>query len=286
MEFNALLDNTAANRVGLIGWPVGHSISPLIHHAAFAATGLDNWEYQLLAVPPTRLGESIERLSADGYIGLNVTIPHKYDIVTFLDRLTGPAQVIGAVNTVDLRTRTGFNTDLTGFMTDLAAHGVEVTGKKVLVYGAGGAARAAVYGLVQAGADVVVVNRSRSKAEQLSADYSPRRVIVLAPDQVVWTALTLVVNCTSLGMWPETQGCPWPAPLPCLRDIIAYDMVYRPCMTTFLRRAAVAGARIISGWGMLVGQAARSFEIWTGIQAPIKIMHQAAERALTSIFVT
>ncbi|MFO7321480.1 MAG: shikimate dehydrogenase [Chloroflexota bacterium] len=268
----------ATYRLGVIGWPVEHSLSPAMHNAAFQALGMDNWQYELLPVPPDIVRLALREFRNHGYVGVNVTVPLKELVMPHV-RPDERAQAIGAVNTITLRDLSATNTDVPGFMDDLKANGVDVAGKRVIVLGAGGAARAAVYGLAQAGAVIAVVNRTPERAEQmveaLKVDAMPMTLeaaIRVRPD--------LIVNCTSVGMWPNTNASPWPADVPFPEGVTVYDMVYRPERTRFMAQAEAAGGRAIGGLGMLARQGAAAFEIWTGKQAPVDVMLNAARTVL------
>jgi shikimate dehydrogenase len=266
------------NRVGVIGWPVAHSISPPMHNAAFAALGMTDWSYELLPIMPDIVRVAIKEFRDHGYIGLNVTVPHKQAVMPHV-RPDERARRIGAVNTITLADLSATNTDALGLLDDLAAHGVSVSGERVIVLGAGGAARAAVYGLASAGAHVAVVNRTPDKAEQMISELG-----VEAASLSLETALTnmpsLIVNCTSAGMWPHADESAWPDEVPFPRGVTVYDMVYRPERTRLLEQAEAHGGRAIGGLGMLVRQGAASFKIWTGIEPPIDVMFEAAREAL------
>lgn len=279
--------------VGLIGWPVSHSVSPAMHNAAFAALGLD-WRYVLLPVDPAlpgAVGDAVRGLRALGLRGINVTVPHKQAVLPFLDRVTPAAQAMRAVNTIIVTTDgalIGDNTDAPGFIADLRAHGVEAAGRRVLVLGAGGSARAIVYGLAQAGAQqIIIANRSVARAEQLLADLRPflgvtAGAVVALPDGLATVAaeVTLIVNCTSLGMTPHADTTPWPVDLPLRADQTVYDLVYNPAETRLLQQARASGAQAIGGLGMLIWQGALAFERWTGQPAPVATMRAAAEAQL------
>lgn len=283
-----------ATLVGLIGWPVSHSVSPAMHNAAFAALGLD-WRYVPLPVDPTlpgAVGDAVRGLRAMGLRGVNVTVPHKQAVLPFLDHIAPAAQAMRAVNTIIVGVDgalTGDNTDAPGFIADLRAHGVEPAGRRVLVLGAGGSARAIVYGLAQAGADhITIANRSVARAQQLLNDLHPYlgattgNVIALPDDLEAATGASLIVNCTSLGMWPHADTTPWPVALPLRADQIVYDLVYNPEETVLLQQARAAGARAIGGLGMLIWQGALAFERWTGQSAPVATMRAAAAAQLRS----
>lgn len=271
--------------VGVFGWPVGHSISPAMHNAALRALGLD-WVYLPLAVEPVRLQEAVLGLRALGFMGANVTIPHKVAIAAFMDELSAEAQAVGAVNTVIVREGRflGHNTDAVGFLGDLAAAGYSPAGRTAAVLGAGGAARSVVYALARAGAPVRVWNRSAEHARRLLVDLDPHVPSgLMSMAESVADALDsadLVVNATSVGMKGGPPGSPLPEGVRLRAGMTAYDLVYTPQATPFLRQARAAGAQAIGGLGMLVRQGAEAFTIWTGLEAPVAVMERAARRAL------
>lgn len=276
--------------VGLIGYPVEHTRSPQMHNAAFEALGL-NYCYVPLPVAPADVGAAIAGLAALGFVGVNVTIPHKQAVIPYLDELSAEAQAIGAVNTIVFASgrRIGYNTDGPGFLRALTDRGFSVAGKRALVLGAGGAARAVVYALAQAGGEATVVNRTEARAAALAAElrrYVPGPVQsgALDAEQIarLASAVDLVVNATSLGMGAHVGESPWPADVPFPSAAIAYDLVYagaagaRP--TAFLRQAEAVGAQTLDGSYMLVYQGALAFEKWTGQSAPIEVMMAALNR--------
>ncbi len=272
------------HKVGVIGWPVEHSVSPQMHNAALKAVGLADWRYERIAIPPDIVGHSLRMLRDEGgFLGLNVTVPHKQAVLPHV-RPDEIALALGAVNTIDFRDNSATNTDHIGLIDDLHAHGVELTGARALVLGAGGSARAAVYGLKQAGADVTVVNRTESRASAMLAHLRRtadiRDVTLLTLEQAARIELSLVINCTSLGMWPHGDSCPWPASIPFPAGATGYDLVYRPRRTRFMELVETSGGHAIGGLGMLVRQGAASFAIWTGLQADVDVMYDAAEAAL------
>jgi len=265
-------------KVGVVGWPVEHSISPAMHNAAFAALGMTDWLYDRMAIPPDILKLGLREFADHGYIGVNITVPHK-EAALALTRPDELAKAVGAVNTIDFRTRVGTNTDVAGFMSDLAAHGVQVEGQRVLLLGAGGAARAAAFGLVRAGAKLAIANRTPERAERLKTGLGIEAVI-LTMGELADFAPTLIVNSTSAGMSPNLDESPWPDGVPFPPGVTTYDMVYRPRRTRFLAQAEAAGGRAIGGLGMLVRQGAAAFQIWTGAEPPVDVMTRAAEAAL------
>ena len=278
--------------VGVIGWPVEHSVSPPMHNAAFRALGLD-WCYVPLPVAPAQVEAAVLGAAALGFQGLNVTVPHKQAVLALMDELTPEARAIGAVNTVVLGERSclGHNTDAQGFVRALREAGAGfdpadeyLRGRSALVLGAGGAARAVVCGLVRQGARVIVANRTVERAEALVEAFSE---LASAADQLaacpldpatlrrVSRGVELIVNTTPLGMWPEVDASPWPEDVPFPKEALAYDLIYRPRVTSFMRQAQAAGARAADGLGMLVHQGAAAFELWTGQPAPTGVMYSA-----------
>ncbi len=272
------------HKVGIIGWPIEHSLSPIMHNAAFRALGMDDWQYDAMPIPPDIVHYGIIQPQRHGYIGLNVTIPHK-EAVMFYVKPDDVARAIGAVNTVDLRGEPiGTNTDVTGFIDDLHAHDVQLKGERVIVLGAGGAARAAVYGLAREGAQVIVVNRTKIRAQEMVANLAlnagVQGVDVQTLDEAVEQPVSLIVNCTSVGMWPNTEATPWIEGVPFPKGVTVYDMVYRPEVTRLMKQAEQHGGRAIGGLGMLVRQGAAAFKLWTGRDAPLEVMFAALKEAL------
>ena len=270
-------------KVGVIGWPVTHSISPAMHNAAFRALGLD-WSYELAPIPPDIVRQGLRTLRDEGgYLGVNVTVPLKQAVMPYVlpdER----ARAIGAVNTIDFRSNLGTNTDAQGLVDDLKAHGVVLSDARVVVLGAGGAARAAVYGLALEGADVIVVNRTPQKAQVMLADLEIsagiRNTTVRTLDEAAEMDVSLIVNCTSVGLWPKVDELPWIGGVPFPKGVMVYDMIYRPQLTAFMQQAEASGGQAIGGLGMLVRQGAASFTIWTGQEAPVEVMFEAAKLAL------
>jgi shikimate dehydrogenase len=270
---------SGATRVaGIIGDPVAHSLSPAIHNAAFAACGLD-WVYVAFPVPRGQGAAAVAAVAHLGLAGLNVTMPHKADAAAACDQLTPDASVLGSVNTV-INTPQGLlgdSTDGPGFLASLVEEGVEVAGKRVLLLGAGGAARAVVLALGRAGAEVVVAARrpEPGTAAALLAPGARAVPLPVAPEEV--SAAAVVVNATPLGMAGEDP------PLDARRldpSQVVVDLVYHPAETPLLAAARARGARAVGGLGMLVHQAALSFTAWTGHEAPLPVMKAAAEAAL------
>ena len=255
-----------------------------MHNAAFETLGLD-WAYVPLPVAPERVGEAVAGLRALSFAGANVTVPHKQTVMPYLDELTPTAKAVGAVNTIVVREDgrlLGDTTDGYGFLQDLAEHGVGIP-RRVLVIGSGGAARSVVYALCEAGADVTVCARDRGKAEELCRAVSaalsgsrgrPSAALLPAGLGEAAAEAELVVNATSLGL-REGDALPWRPDVLFRPGQVAYDLIYNR-ETEFLNLASQQGAHAIGGLAMLVHQGARSFELWTGVAAPVEIMMAAA----------
>ena len=269
---------TGATRLaGVIGWPVRHSRSPAIHNAAFAATGLD-WLHLALPVEPGDAPRAIGGMAALGIEGLSVTMPHKVAAAAVVDRLSADAVALGAVNCIarDGALLVGHNTDGGGFVDSLRAdEHIDPEGMQCVVFGAGGAARAVVRALAVAGADrVTVVNRDLGRAEaasRLAGDVGCVGSVADLADA------ELAVNATPLGMGDD-GSLPFD-PAACGQDTVVVDLVYHPEVTALLGVASEAGRRTVGGLGMLVHQAARAFPLWTGVEAPVDVMTEAARAA-------
>ncbi|MDX1991629.1 MAG: shikimate dehydrogenase [bacterium] len=270
--------------VGVIGWPLTHTLSPAMHNAAFEALGMD-WKYEAMPVPPDIVQLGLIEPQRHGFVGINVTIPHKETVTRFV-KPDSIVRAVGAANTIDLRDNTATNTDVVGLMDDLAAHDIAVAGKNVLVLGAGGAARSAVYGLVQSGARVTVVNRTLERAQVMLANMAIsaniRDVDVKTLDEAVELPVDLIINSTSAGMWPNVDDSPWIMGVPFPKGVTVYDMVYRPQKTLFMQQAEDAGGRAVGGLGMLVRQGAAGFKLWTDVEPPLDVMFDAVRKALSN----
>jgi shikimate dehydrogenase len=247
---------------GVIGWPVAQSKSPLIHRVRLAKLGIDG-DYGRFAVAPERLGDAIRSLPALGLRGVNVTVPHKQAVIDHLDAIDPGARTIGAVNCIVVRddaTLSGTNTDIDGFVEPLGT----LSGAAVVV-GAGGAARAVLAGLMGTGIDrVTIQNRDTAKAKALLAEFGLTGEAVPLGSPV--TPAELFVNASSLGMVGQPPLDPDLSPLP--DTALVYDIVYAPIETPLLRQARARGFRTIDGLAMLIGQAARAFELFFGAAPP------------------
>ncbi len=280
----------ATRSVGLIGYPLQHSFSPVFQQAAFDYYSLPV-TYVLWETPPNQLEQAVARLRLPECLGANVTIPHKEAVIPLLDELDEQAAEIGAVNTILNRagTLTGYNTDASGFLQALERDGgFEPFDKSVVIIGAGGVARAAAVALLRGGvARLTVCNRHLGRAEALvgflagkgfqaalSACSQERRTLPKALE-----TCDLIVNATSVGM--NHGSAPHRSPLPAVlipENVLVFDLVYNPLVTTLLRDAAARGARTLNGLAMLVYQGAAAFEIWTGKQAPLGLMFERLRR--------
>lgn len=272
------------HKVGLIGWPVGHSFSPEIHNAAFSYCKLD-YVYVPLPVEPSELEQAVGGLKALGFAGANVTIPYKIAVMEYLDEIDETARLAGAVNTIVVRQGKliGYNTDARGFITALEQNSFAVHGKTVLLLGAGGAARAVLAGLANSGVEAVVVaarqvNQAR-KMEELFPFVNVKSL--LWSDAVFQQELgraDFIINATPIGMHPHSEGMPPLAVDQMKQSAVVCDLIYNPAITKLLERSAAEGHPILSGLGMLVEQAALAFEYWTGQSAPRAMMIQISRR--------
>lgn len=276
--------------IALLGHPVAHSISPRVQQAALDASGVDA-RYEAWDTPPADLPVAVERLRSGDLLGANVTVPHKVAVMRLVERPDPLAELVGAANTIVRRGGLlhATNTDVAGVLHTLEEAGVAVHGRRVLLLGAGGVARAVVVAMRRGGAAALtVVNRTRERAEALvalgGADL-PVTTCPLDPDsEALAEAMAraeLVIHSTSLGMrhGPDERASPVPAGL-FHAGQVAFDLVYVPAQTPFLREAAVAGAHTIGGLAMLVHQGAESFRLWTGQEPPLEVMFEAARAAL------
>lgn len=265
----------------IIGDPVEHTMSPVMHNAAFREMELD-FIYVAFRVRPDELTKAVDGMRALGIRGINVTIPHKVNVIPLLDRLDPSAEKTGAVNTIvnDEGILTGFNTDGYGFLQALFGKGIDPEGKNIAVLGAGGAARAAVFTLADKKANIVILNRASGmdRAKKLAAlvtETAKYKIDVMVLDNGnladVLKKSDILVNTTSVGMSPDNEKSLVPAEL-LKPKLTVFDIVYNPVNTRLLRDAAAAGAETINGVDMLVWQGARAFEIWTGKKPPVELM--------------
>ena len=274
--------------IALIGHPVSHSVSPIMHNAAFAALALD-YRYIAVDVPRRSLPKALGRLRRGEWSGANVTIPHKQTVLPQLDGLSKTAADLGAVNTLH-RTggrMIGDNTDVPGFLADLDTHGVDVAQQPVLIFGTGGSARAVAFALLHRGAEIRLLGRNLPAGAQMAKDL--HRVTGGRLLNFEWTptdlgdasqGCVLAVNCTPLGMTPNVHSTPWFPVVPFTPQLFIYDLVYNPKETMLVRQARSHGLRVAGGLGMLVQQGALAIAQWTNCEPPIESMRDAAQRAL------
>lgn len=267
-------------KLGLIGYPISHSVSPQIHNAALKAAGLDG-EYRLYPIEPNdkqKLADLLAKVRKGENHGLNVTIPHKQSVMPLLDELTPTAETIGAVNTIVLKDGklVGDNTDAGGFWNDLQSllEQTKPVEKNALVLGAGGSARAVAYALLQHDWNVTITARRSEQAEELTNHYaSPQLTAIDYNAPTIHSLLStfhLIVNTTPVGMKSHPQGSPWIEGLPFPLDAVLYDLIYNPAETQLMQDAAQAGLPVCNGLGMLISQALLSFKIWTGHKVPVE----------------
>lgn len=263
------MPDAATALYGILGHPVGHSLSPAMHNAAFEALNI-NGVY--LAFDVTDLKAAVQGIRALGIKGLSVTIPHKVAVMDLLDSIDPVAERIGAVNTIINRNGRlgGTNTDWLGAVKALEEK-ADIKGNSVLVIGAGGSARAICAGLVERGARVHIANRTEEKARELARQSG---CTWSSLDNAGMVNADILVNTTPVGMRPDIDSMPVSPEL--LSDFsLVMDIVYAPIETKLLREAAKAGCRTINGLRMLLLQAVAQFELWTGRDAPLKIMEEA-----------
>jgi len=276
--------------VGIVGYPVAHSVSPQMHNAAFEHLGLD-WEYIPFEIHPEDLKKGIDGLRAEGVLGFNVTIPHKEAIIPLLDEVTKLPRLIGAVNTVKNENGklVGYNTDGAGFVDSLKFDaGVDPKEKNVVLLGAGGAAKAVAVMLAETGAaSISITDIDEKKADDLSAHVGSHfnsKICSLKTGSADLAAAIsnadIVVNATPIGMHPKENECPIAESSGLRAESIVFDLIYNPPETKLMKLAKEKGAKAVNGLGMLVRQGAISLSIWTDHDAPVDVMLKAAKEAL------
>ncbi|MFC1571342.1 shikimate dehydrogenase [Candidatus Margulisiibacteriota bacterium] len=274
----------------IIGYPIGHSLSPTMHNAAAKALGID-LEYIPKKVKPKDLAKALKELRGPDVIGFNITVPHKEAIVPLLDDLSKPAQIIGAVNTVvnENGKLIGHNTDGAGFIESLKEDAKTAPkDKNVVILGAGGASRAVSVMLAEAEvAFLTITDIQEEKAKGLIeyvSSYFQTNCNLVKPNspelQETINKADILVNCTPIGMHPKGKDSPLSPDIKLHANLLVYDLVYNPRETQLLKSAQTAGGRTCSGLGMLVRQGALAFTLWTHQEAPVATMRQAAEKSL------
>ncbi|MDR0267939.1 shikimate dehydrogenase [Paenibacillus sp.] len=275
-----LLAGTGALLLGVIGDPIAHSKSPVMHQAALSALGLPG-AYVPMHVKRGQVAEAIAGIKALGFRGINVTIPHKLEVIPYLDHLDETALRIGAVNTIvnDHGILTGYNTDGIGYVRSLKEEAVsELKGKKIMVLGAGGAARGIVHALSLESPDrICIANRTADKAEAIAAewkDLADIRGISLQELPVYLKETDILINTTSVGMHPHVAETPVNVDLIPERIVVS-DLIYNPLQTRLLAESERKGCKVHGGLGMFVNQGAYALEYWTGLPAPVAAMRSA-----------
>ena len=289
-----MIDGTT-KLLGVLGWPVEHSMSPVMHNAAIDAAGV-NACYVPVPCPPESLGDVVAGLRGMGFLGANVTIPHKQAVIEHLDGLSEESRFTGSVNTLywEGDRLMGTSTDAAGAVLNLREAGIELDGKKVALLGTGGAARALAFVLARGSCagtggggktftlpELTILGRDQAKAERLTQDAATGstageaiRAGLLSDFASLGSGADIVINCTSVGMTPDVDGCPIDPAFLEPRHVV-YDIVYRPRETVLLREAKAKGCSTVEGIGMLVHQGAASFRTWFGRNPDTGVMFSA-----------
>ena len=273
---------------GLIGHPIKHTFSPFIHNISFELNGLD-YIYLPFDVPASNLKTALKGMVSLGIKGLNVTIPHKENIMHMMNDVSDEATIIGSINTIvnDMGKLTGYNTDVNGVYETLSNYKEDISGNEVSVVGAGGAARAVIYTLIRyfKPSKIYLINRTEQRAESLKRYFvdkmkfdSFKTLELFPPDLVdVLSNSKLIVNATSVGMFPESDDVITSLSNSFTKEQIVFDLVYNPPQTALLKLATSRGAIALDGLKMLVYQAAKSFELWTGKQMPVEQVYKSLQ---------
>ena len=275
----------STNIVGLIGHPVEHSFSPPMHNAAFEELGMD-YAYVAFDVEPQNLKSAIEGAKSLGIEGLNVTIPHKIEVMKYLDEIDEVADLIGAVNTIDFKDMKGYNTDGIG-----AVRAIEevasIKDKNVVIAGAGGASRAISFYIAKYGADkLTILNRNVVKAQKLASDVAGSGLVSNVEANSISEIASLLndadilINTTPIGIHPNVNDKPIASASDMHEDLVVFDAVYNPNETVLLKEAIKAGAKPVYGIKMLLYQGAESFKIWTDNEAPVDVMEDALRKTI------
>lgn len=271
--------------LGIFGYPVEHSLSPLMQNAAIEAMGL-NYIYIPFEIHPEELETAVKGIRSLGISGVNVTVPHKEAVMKFLDEITEEASLIGSVNTIENKNGRliGHNTDSRGYIRSLREDaGFDPKGKRALIIGAGGAARGIAFGLFLEGvSEIIIANRTIEKAEEIKINITERdrhksiqiktaHLSYLKEPQIL-SSVDLIVNTTSMGLEGRAPDVDFASTSP---HVLISDIAYKPPITSFLKKAQDAGRKTLGGLGMLLYQGAISFEIWTSNKAPVDVMKKA-----------
>jgi shikimate dehydrogenase len=285
------VDHSHTRLIGIIGRSIGHTLSPLMHNTAFKQLNL-NFAYGVFQISPEMIRPLISTVKSREIRGANVTIPYKQEVMQYLDHIAIDARTVGAVNTIvnDHGVLTGYNTDVDGVRGVILPYSNEIEGRSIVILGAGGAARAAIHAVATSCRPkrIVIVNRTIGTAERLANDMRSKyenveivaAVNTAASVREIGSAV-MIINATSVGMWPVTEASPLPSGVMLRPDQIVFDTIYSPMQTTLLRTAALAGARTLSGFEMLLMQGARAFALFTGHTFPMESARAAVLNALT-----
>ena len=280
--------------IGLIGHPIKHSYSPFIQNYALELMNLD-YIYLPFDVPAENLKPAVNGVLSLGLKGLNVTLPHKEKIIKYLDELSEEASIIGAVNTIvnDHGKLMGYNTDAFGILETLLPYKDKISGSKVTVIGAGGSARAVIYTLLRhfKPEELNIINRTQQRADTLVNDFSLKMRFdsfhtfeLFPPDNVETLSNSrLIINATTMGMFPDIEDTITDLEESFNKEQIVFDLIYNPTKTKFLQMAEMQGAKVVGGLKMLISQAAKSFELWTGIEMPVDEITKKLEGYISRI---
>lgn len=272
----------STNIAGLIGHPVEHSFSPPMHNAAFNALNMD-WTYVAFDVEPSNLKSAIDGARSLNIKGLNVTIPHKIEVMKYLDEIDEVARLIGAVNTIDFRNMKGYNTDGIGAVKAIEEV-TSIKNKNVVVAGAGGASRAISFYIAKYGAEsITILNRNVDKASNLAEDIN--LIDDVKPDSISQIndyvrEADILIDTTPVGMHPNVDADAIVGADDMHEDLVVFDAVYNPNETSLIKQAIKANAKPVYGIKMLLYQGAESFKIWTGQNPPVDVMEDALRKTL------
>lgn len=275
-------------QLGLIGYPLGHSFSPILHQTALDDVGLEG-TYSLFSLSdPSQISGIIQRLRDGELDGINITIPYKQEVINHLDGLSAAARAIGAVNTIYHQGEKliGDNTDAPGFYQDLIGYlkSSELNEKNALVLGSGGSAHAIVYALLSKGWTVTVTARRMAQTQAMAQTFDNSHVYTADWDSLNQAEFlkpyNLLVNTTPVGMFPEVEHNPIPEGIEIPQGMVVYDLIYNPQETALMKMARQCGCQAVNGLGMLVNQAALAFEVWTGLKPSTKIMKRSLLKSL------
>jgi shikimate dehydrogenase len=277
-------------RFAVIGHPIGHSLSPLMHNTAFQLLGL-NCQYDAFDIEPDSLNKLVGRFREESWNGFNITTPHKEAIISFIDEVDTEARAFGSVNTVVNHNGifAGYNTDVGGIQRSIESFRNKIDGLQCLILGAGGVARSVAYVLTRFfhPQSITIAARNPERANAICKDISPSKVmmnVIKFSDQIFDDAVqksTLIANATTVGMFPKFTETPLPNYQLLNKKHIVFDLVYRPLNTQLLIDAKSAGARTIDGLEMFIQQGAAAFELWTGTQMPLVKIRQVLEAKLS-----